>query len=526
MGLTPLLQQWWQELYKTTLIKPFVFPLLLSSLLLFLLKFKKSVSKFKFPPSPPRLPVIGHLHLLGNLPHRSLHALSEKYGPMLLLYLGGAPTLVVNSAKIAKEIMKTHDIAFANRVQTRAADALMYGCTSLGFAPYGEYWRQMRRICVLELLSIKRVQSFHFVREEEVATMIENIRNSTSLDGGANSVNLGDMLVDTMTSIISRCILGKKYEGEDNKKRFGQLARNGMELLIEFSFQDFFPSFGWIDALTGLVKKLKDTSQGLDAFLDDVIEIYRTSKGNDDQPGNKCLIEILLHLQEEGKQEIDISQDNLKGILLDMFIGGTDTTSTAIEWAMTELIKNPTKLKKAQEEVRRVVGEKSKVNEDDIDQMVYLNWVVKEALRLHAPIPFLFRQETIGNESTKLGGYDIPPRTRVFINAWAIHRDPKLWDNPEDFVPERFANNLIDFKGQDFNFIPFGGGRRGCPGFSFGVLIVEYVLANLLYWFDWKYPSGPGREEDFDMSEVTSLVVHKKIPLQLVPALHSPSFIT
>ncbi|KAL7249828.1 hypothetical protein ACSBR1_011913 [Camellia fascicularis] len=473
MGLTPLLQQWWQELYKTTLIKPFVFPLLLSSLLLFLLKFKKSVSKFKFPPSPPRLPIIGHLHLLGNLPHRSLHALSEKYGPMLLLYLGGAPTLVVNSAKIAKEIMKTHDIAFANRVQTRAADALMYGCTSIGFAPYGEYWRQMRRICVLELLSIKRVQSFHFVREEEVATMIEKIRNNTSLDGGANSVNLGDMLADTMTSIISRY-----------------------------------------------------TSQGLDAFLDDVIEIYRTSKGNDDQPGNKCLIEILLHLQEEGKLEIDISQDNLKGTLLDMFIGGTDTTSTAIEWAMTELIKNPTQLKKAQEEVRRVVGEKSKVNEDDIDQMVYLNWVVKEALRLHAPIPFLFRQESIGNESTKLGGYDIPPRTRVFINAWAIHRDPKIWDNPEDFVPERFANNLIDFKGQDFNFIPFGGGRRGCPGFSFGVLIVEYVLANLLYWFDWKCPSGPGREEDFDMSEVTSLVVHKKIPLQLVPVLHSPSFIT
>ncbi|XP_028096543.1 cytochrome P450 71A1-like [Camellia sinensis] len=234
---------------------------------------------------------------------------------MLLLYLGGAPTLVVNSAKIAKEIMKTHDIAFANRVQTRAADALMYGCTSLGFAPYGEYWRQMRRICVLELLSIKRVQSFHFVREEEVAMMIEKIRNNTSLDGGANFVNLGDMLVDTMTSIISRCILGKKY-GEDNKKRFGQLARNGMELLIEFSFQDFFPSFGWIDALTGLVKRLKDTSQGLDAFLDDVIEIYQTSKGNDDQPGNKCLIEILLHLQEEGKLEIDISQDNLKGILL------------------------------------------------------------------------------------------------------------------------------------------------------------------------------------------------------------------
>ncbi|XP_028062927.1 cytochrome P450 71A1-like [Camellia sinensis] len=209
-----------------------------------------------------------------------------------------------------------------------------------------------------------------------------------------------------------------------------------------------------------------------------------------------------------------------------MFIGGTDTTSTAIEWAMTELIKNPTKLKKAQEEVRRVEGEKSKVNEDDIDQMVYLNWVVKEALSLRAPIPYLFRQESIGNESTKLGGYDIPPGARVFINAWAIHRDPKIWDNPEDFVPERFANNLIDFTGQDFNFNPFGAGRRGCPGFSFGVLIVEYVLANLLYWFDWKYPSGPGREEDFDMSEVTSLVVDKKIPLQLVPVLHSPSFIT
>ncbi|KAH7866259.1 hypothetical protein Vadar_017805 [Vaccinium darrowii] len=514
MALTRLLQQWWQELHQTILINPFLFSSLIL-LLLFALNFLKGGRKLKLPPSPPSLPIIGHLHLQGTLPHRTYRSLSQTFGPILLLHLGRAPTLVVTSAEIAKEIMKAQDVTFSNRFQTRAAKGILYGCCDLAFSPPGEYWRQMRKISILQLLSLNRVLSFDFIREEEVAGLIENIHGAT-LEGAA--VNLGELFVQISSNIISRCVLGRKYESEDNK-RFGELSRSAMEHMGAFCFQDFFPSLGWIDVLSGFAKRLKNTSEGLDTFLDELIERHRSFDGNYDQPDKNSFLEILLELQKEGMMEMDFTIDNIKAILLNVFMGGTDTTSSTMEWAMAELMKNPTKMEKAQEEVRRVVGKKSKVKQDDIDQMEYLKCVVKETLRLHPPGPFLIPREL--SQSAKLGGYDIPPKTRVLINAWAIQRDPKYWDNPEEFLPERFADNPTDFRGQDFQFIPFGAGRRGCPGISFGVTELEDVLANLLYWFDWKLPIGE-EPEDLEMSEVFGLAVHKKIELRLVPVIHSP----
>ncbi|KAH7865335.1 hypothetical protein Vadar_005309 [Vaccinium darrowii] len=515
MAITPLLQQWWQELYKTILINPFLFSSLIV-FLLFALNFVKGGRKLNLPPSPPSLPIIGHLHLPGTLPHRSFRALSQRYGPILLLKMGRAPTLVVSSAEIAKEILKTQDVTFSYRVQTRAGKAVLYGGCDLVFSPPGEFWRQARKISISQLLNLNRVLSFDFVREEEVAGWIENIR-AASVDGAP--IKLGGLFVQISSNMISRCVLGRKSENEDDNKRFGELSRSAMDLIGAFCFEDFFPSLGWIDVLTGFVKRLKNTSEGLDSFLDELIEQHRSFKGNYDQPDKSCFLEILLKLQREGMMGMDFSQDNVKAIILNMFMGGTDTTSSTMEWAMAELMKNSTKMKKAQEEVRRVVGKKSKVDEHDIAQMEYLKCVVKETLRLHPPAPFLVPRES--SRSAKLGGYDIPQKTRVFINVWAIQRDPNYWDNPEEFLPERFADNPIDFRGQDFQFIPFGAGRRGCPGISFGVMELEGVLANLLYWFDWKLPIGE-ELEDFEMSEVFGLVVHKKIELQLVPVMYSP----
>ncbi|PON49923.1 Cytochrome P450, E-class, group I [Trema orientale] len=207
-----------------------------------------------------------------------------------------------------------------------------------------------------------------------------------------------------------------------------------------------------------------------------------------------------------------------------MFVGGSDTTSTALEWLMAELVRNPRVMKKAQEEVRSVVGNKGEIDMNDINQMEYLKCVIKETLRLHPPAVLLVPRRTMA--SVELGGYNIPENTRVFVNAWAIQRDPSVWDEPEEFIPERFENNSIDFKlGQNFELIPFGFGRRGCPGLAFGVTSTEYVVANLLYWFDWELPADDdgGRilAEDLDMSEVYGLTVHKKTPLHLVPISYS-----
>ena len=202
-----------------------------------------------------------------------------------------------------------------------------------------------------------------------------------------------------------------------------------------------------------------------------------------------------------------------------MLIGGGDSTSTTLEWVMAELIKNPSIMKRAQEEVRRVVGNKSKIDVDDISQMDYMKCIIKESLRLHTPLPLSAPRET--SESVKFGGYEIPAKTRVFVNVWAIQRDPKLWDRPEEFIPERFTDKPNDLKGQNFEFIPFGGGRKGCPGMAFAVAAVEYLLANLLCWFDWRLPTINARGEELDMTEVNALTAFRKNPLHIVPILYS-----
>lgn len=203
-----------------------------------------------------------------------------------------------------------------------------------------------------------------------------------------------------------------------------------------------------------------------------------------------------------------------------MFVAGTDTSSTGLEWLMAEVIRHPNVMKKAQEEVTSVMGKKSKIDMEDISQMHYIKRVVKETLKIHPPLPLLLPRETATR--IELEGYHIPANTKVFINEWAIQRDPSSWDMPEEFIPERFENSNVDFKGQDFQFIPFGSGRRGCPGMTFGVASIEYVVAKLLYWFDWKLAGDGGLGKDLDMSEVYGLTAYKKVPLRLVPIPYSP----
>ncbi|XVF49774.1 hypothetical protein PTKIN_Ptkin04bG0041800 [Pterospermum kingtungense] len=490
----------------------FLFIILVVSLLVWLKLVKRK--KLNLPPSPPKLPIIGNFHQLGKLPHRSLTDLSRKYGSLMLLQLGHNQTLVVSSAEMAREMVKNHDIVFSDKEATTAANILLYGCSGIGFAPYGEHWRQVRKLCVLELLSARRVHSFQFVREEEVELVINKIRHA-SVKG--ELVNLTEMMLGFSNNVVSRCAVSQKVEEEDGSSKFGLLLRRLLILLVSFSIGDMFPYLRWLDVLSGLIPSLKATSSEVDTFFDHIIDEHRSAlKTHDESTDKKDFVSIILQIQKEGMLDMNLNKDSIKAIVQDMFLGGTDTTATLIDWMMAELLRHPNIMKKVQEEVRNVVGYKSKIDVDDINKMEYLKCVIKETLRFHTILPLFPRKVSAG---VKLGGYDIPPNTTVFVNAWAIHRDPNWWEQPEEFIPERFENNTVDFRGQDFHFLPFGSGRRSCPGLHFGVASLEYMVANLLYWFDWKLPAGKNAES-IDMTELYGFTVGRKSPLLVLPVSH------
>lgn len=204
-----------------------------------------------------------------------------------------------------------------------------------------------------------------------------------------------------------------------------------------------------------------------------------------------------------------------------MFAAGTDTTYTVLEWAMTELLRHPSIMRKLQNEVRRIVGNKSQITENDLVDMRYLKAVIKETLRLHPPIPLLVPRKS--TQDVKVNGYDIKANTQVIVNAWKIGRDSKSYNNPEEYDPERFLNTHrgIDYKGNDFELIPFGAGRRICPGIQFAMAINEIALANLVHKFDWALPAGEAKCEYLDMSESIGLTIHRKIPLKVVAIPYS-----
>ena len=195
-----------------------------------------------------------------------------------------------------------------------------------------------------------------------------------------------------------------------------------------------------------------------------------------------------------------------------MFAGGSDTIYTTLEWAMTELLRHPKVMKELQNEVRGI-GKGQQITENDLEKMHYLKAIIKETLRLHPSVPLLFPRES--TEDVKIMGFDIPTGTMVLVNAWAIGRDPMFWDEPNEFHPERFLNTNIDFKGQFFQFIPFGAGRRGCPGISYATTIIELLLANFMNRFEWKLPGGM-RAEDLDITEHPGISIHRKFPLIVV----------
>ncbi|XP_009601421.1 6,7,8-trihydroxycoumarin synthase-like isoform X1 [Nicotiana tomentosiformis] len=490
---------------------PFLLLVSLPTILFFLLLKAKIGRNSILPPGPLGLPYIGNLHQYDSLTtHIYFWKLSKKYGKIFSLKLASANVVVVSSAKLAKEVTKTQDLAFCSRPSVLCQQKLSYNSHDIALAPYSDYWREMRKICILNLFSLKKVQSFSPIREDEVSRMIKKISQQAK---NSQITNLSSILVSITSTIICRGAFGIRYDEEAQERRkFDELLTETQALLAGFFFSDYFPFLFWFDKISGKINRLEKNFKYLDEFYEGLIEQHLNPNRPKSMEGD--ILDLLLQLKKEHSTPINITLDNIKAILMNIFVAGTDTVAISLVWAMTALIMNPKAMKKVQEEIRKSVGKKGMVNEDDIQNFHYLKAVIKETFRLYPPAPTLLARETIQNSI--LEGYKIPPKTIIYVNYWAIARDPEYWENPEEFIPERFLNSNIDYKGQDFEFIPFGAGRRVCPGIALGVATLELILSNLVYAFDWELPCDM-KKEDIDTDVLPGLTMHKKNALCLVP---------
>ncbi|XVF71521.1 hypothetical protein PTKIN_Ptkin12aG0044500 [Pterospermum kingtungense] len=392
---------------------------------------------------------------------------------------------------------------------------MSYNSESIAFSPYGNYWRQLRKISKMELLSPSRVQSFRSIREQEVSSLIKTI----SLNEGS-VINLSEKISSMTYGITSRAALGEKFKGQEEFKR---IMTETLKLASGFCLADMYPSNELLKLISLVRLQLEKLQRASDRILEDIVNEHKEKMNRTSETGNQQeeddLLGVLLKLQQRCDLEVPLTNDKIKAVILDILGGGGETSSTTLEWAMSELLKNPRVMKQAQAEVRQVFDRKGKVDETGLEELEFLRLIVKETLRLHPPFPLLVPREC--DENCVISGYDVLAKTKVIVNAWAIGRDSRYWKEAEKFYPERFLENAIDFRGKNFEFIPFGAGRRICPGISFGLPNVELPLAQLLYYFDWKLPNGK-RYEDFDMTECMGLTVRRKNDLFLIPIPYRP----
>ncbi|KAL6909750.1 hypothetical protein ACP4OV_001409 [Aristida adscensionis] len=463
----------------------------------------------RLPPGPWQLPVIGSLHhLRGSLPHRALRDLSLRHGPLMFLRFGEVPVVVASTPDAAKEFMKTHDAIFSTRPQSLSIKTVTKNGIGIVWAPYGDHWRQLRKICFMELLSAKRVQSFKTLREDEAARLVKAISAETT-----PLVNLSKLLAMYIADASVHAIIDSRFKDRDT---ILHLVDEGVRIAGGFAPADLFPSSWLVRVLSRVEQKAEAYGQSLLSFMDGVVQEHLERRSQEKEACQEDLIDVLLRIKEEGTLQFPLSMTIIESVIFDLIAGGIETATTTLQWAMAELMRNPATMSKAQTEVRRVFKGQMKVTEDRLSELSYLHLIIKETLRLHVPGPLLIPREC--QEHCQILGYDVPKGTTVLVNAWAISRCPDYWDEPETFNPERFLGEMRDFKGNDFDFIPFGAGRRICPGMAFGLANIELGLATLLFHFDWSLPEGVIPSE-LDMTETMGITARRKEDLLVCPTM-------
>ncbi|KAF3452021.1 hypothetical protein FNV43_RR08117 [Rhamnella rubrinervis] len=482
----------------------------LATLVLIILSRHLRHRKLNLPPGPKPWPIIGNLNLIGSLPHQSIHALSQKYGPIMQLRFGSFPVVVGSSVDMAKAFLKTHDLTFASRPKTAAGKYTTYNYSDITWSQYGPYWRQARKMCLMELFSAKRLDSYEYIRMEEMRALLKGLLESSN-----TTITLKDNLSTVSLNVISRMVLGKKYIDETDENAIlspEEFKKMMNELFLLNGVLNIGDSIPWLDFLDlqGYIKRMKAVSKKFDRFLEHVLDEHNQRRKGVMDYIAKDMVDVLLQLADDPNLDVKLERHGVKAFTQDLIAGGTESSAVTLEWAISELLKKPEIFKKATEELDRVIGRERWVEEKEIVNLPYIDAIAKETMRLHPVVPMLVPR--CSREDVKIAGYDIPKDTRVLVNVWTIGRDPNVWDKPNEFCPERFIGKSIDVKGQDYELLPFGSGRRMCPGYSLGIKVIQSSLANLLHGFTWKLP-GNMKKEDLNMEEVFGLSTPKKIPL-------------
>ncbi|KAF9601660.1 hypothetical protein IFM89_021182 [Coptis chinensis] len=497
-----------QSLYLVVLF--FVVPLLFLCGVLV-----RSRKKVPYPPGPKGLPVVGNMFILDQLTHRGLAQLADQYGGLVHLQSGKLHMMAVSTPEIARQVLQVNDLIYSNRPANLNIKYLTYNQADMAFAHYGPFWRQMRKLCTQKVFSKKRAESWASVSEEVETT----IRTVAAKAGSV--INVGELVFSLTRNITYRSAFGStSNEGQDE---FVAIMQEFSKLFGAFNIADFFPFLSSFDP-QGFNKRCAKARSSLDGFIDNIIDEHIAKKKNknginDDEVDTDMVDDLLAFYGDSGKtgrsdDSISFTRDNIKALIMDVMFGGTETVASAIEWAMAELIKSPEELKKVQQQLNEVVGLDRRVHYSDLEKLPYLKFVVKETLRLHPPIPLLLHETS---EYSEIAGYAIPARSRIMINAWAIGRDKTAWDEPDMFKPSRFdKENAADFNGRDFEFIPFGSGRRSCPGMQLGLYSLELAVAHLVHCFSWELPNGM-KPSELDMMDVFGLTAPRAVRLTAVP---------
>ncbi|KAJ3673114.1 hypothetical protein LUZ60_006488 [Juncus effusus] len=470
-------------------------------------------SKNKLPPGPKPWPIVGNLLQMGARPNRSVHEMTKKYGPIMYLRLGSRPAIIGSSVEMAELFFKTHGGNFVDRPKFAAGKYTAYNYQSLIWTPYGPHWRAARKLFVTELFSQKRLDSLEYMRVQEVQVYLGELFKSSG-----QTIVLRKYLFNLNLNLISRIVLGQTFTAATDKAIVS--PDEFMKMIGEFFFLngalnigDYIPWLDFLD-LQGYTRRMKRLSKKFDRFLEHVVEKHeerRLREGKNFVPGD--MVDVMLQLADDPSLEVKMTRESVKALTQDLFIGSTDTAVQTVEWAVTELLRNPKMLKKATEELDHAIGRNRWFEEKDIENLPYLEAIVKETMRLHPAGPLI--GQLISMEHTKIHGYDIPAGTNMTVNIWTIQRDPKIWESPLEFRPERFIGSPIDFKGHHFELTPFGSGRRMCPGYPLGLKMVYMSLANLLHGFKVELPKGV-KAEDLNMEEVWGLSSPREVPIEIV----------